>query len=38
MKLTEKQLVDLIPEEHRELFLYVCSRIHIDIMKKQSQK
>ncbi|EKE40813.1 hypothetical protein ENUP19_0257G0089 [Entamoeba nuttalli] len=28
-ELTEKQLVDLIPEEHRELFLYVCSKIHI---------
>ncbi|ELP94168.1 hypothetical protein EIN_185750 [Entamoeba invadens IP1] len=28
-ELTEKQLVDLVPEEHRELFLYVCSKVHI---------
>ncbi|KAL7711627.1 Uncharacterized protein QTN25_005540 [Entamoeba marina] len=29
-QLTEKQLVDLVPEEHRELFLYVCSNVHIE--------
>ena len=29
-ELTERQLVDVIPEQHRELFLYVCSQVHLE--------
>ena len=35
--LTERQLIDLIPEEHRELFLYVCSKVHIEREKHLKQ-
>ena len=33
-ELTEKQLIDLISEEHRELFLYVCAKARIERNEK----